>query len=411
MSKYAVTTDTTIVALTNSEHGAVEYAVKINPHAKYIPFTTENDILNDQEYGPGYYITTDVRTAKLLEKYKITIPGFLFNGVGHEIRVVKEWRIIAFNDEILTKFTNETNDNGKKEIKNTLQKSTDLYKKRPIESNQQSTSSNHKQQLTAFNHKQQPTESIQRPTESKQITTKISQVTVSSSKLNNNSSSEIPKNVVVDYPGYVCKNVLDIGNSLDRNAQHNVIVNYIKSGLFYKNIDEEDIIIFTDSDNTSSKWTKQFPKSFVYGQPNEEMLYYLTAQICNTDSLDKLFRYVVFDNCLVNKYVNNIQFKNLFKNLKRNNIGIIVMTDNNEIINNSDISNVLNMVFLRSMTVGWMRHVSENFIKTYPKLETQQNLEKLLSYSNSIKGFLVIQAKTGEIETALYNKTLIDLKM
>src|SRR5579872_5589572 len=100
MMKYAVITGTSVVDTTNSELGASEYAERMHPDATLVTFKTEDDILNDEQYKPGKYITTDVRTARLCEKVVNVSEGYIYNTTTYEIKSLCVWTILEFSEVV-----------------------------------------------------------------------------------------------------------------------------------------------------------------------------------------------------------------------------------------------------------------------------------------------------------------------
>ena len=350
MPQYAVTTENSVVSVTSSENGAVDFAIKTNPHAKYVPFATETDILNDDEQNTGYYIVTDGRVAKLVEKYKITVSGIIFNSIGYEIRIVKEWKIIAFTDESLQKFDNVSGS----VLTNTVIPNTD-------------TNSDLK---------------------TKQITTKLTQTSTKQDTIC------IPKTINYSTLSDKSRIIISIANILSRNKQNDVINRYVNTMITSKTVREEDIVIFTYNDITSTRWSKQLGLAFVYGQPNEDMMYYLTSLIPpkTPKDTDKIFKLVIFDNCMSKQYISKPHIKKIMDNIIKNNIGMIIMTGDNDTITHEDILKNVDTAMLHSLTMNWTTDSSHDFINRFPLLKDQREIEKMMSYVAGFNSFLVVHS-------------------
>jgi hypothetical protein len=569
MTQYAVITENTVVSITDSENGAVDYAIKTNRHAKYIPFATCADIMTDLTLVAGYYIVTDCRIAKLVEKYKVILPGLIYNSVGYEMRTIKEWTIVAFTNELIERFdnsniiantlpkgTNIPNDSFMESKYDTIidpkpittkhahvEISTDVSwnntKTNPIVTNLNVTNpsvtnpivtnpnvinpsvtnlnvtnpsvtnlnvtnpsvtnlnvtnpsvtnlnvtnpsvtnpivtnpnvtnlivpkstpdevsadiswnniktslkptsdevnadvswNNIKNNLKPIVTKPMIVEvssitnlkpmivEVSSITNLKPIVTKLTTVEVSaktnlkplvtkpiavevSSKTNLKPSVTKPTQVEasVDNPLPNITNfnslndnslfILSIANTFSRNLQNDALVRYINTLLCSSGMTEFDIIVFTQNDNISSRWIKQYGSAIVYGLPNDDTIYYLSSLIPYSSRTHRS-KLIVFDNCMSRSYINNLQFKKITGDLIKNNIGIIVMTDDNQIITHPSILNMVDTVFLHSLTVNWITEVASDFIKRFPVLKTQQYIEKLLCYVSTQKMFLTLQS-------------------
>jgi hypothetical protein len=157
---------------------------------------------------------------------------------------------------------------------------------------------------------------------------------------------------------------------------------------------EDDIVFFTHNDSSSLRWSKQFSSAFVYGQPNDDMLYYLSSLMMPRSAKinTKFYKLIVFDNCLSKAYINKMQFKKFMSDLAKNKISMIIMSGDNDLIIHNDILKIVDTVLLHSLTMCWTSEVSKDFIRRFPILKDQREMEKMMSFVSTKNGFLTVHS-------------------
>jgi hypothetical protein len=367
MMKYAVITENLVVDTTNSEHGASEYAARTNKDATLLSIVTEQDILEDTQYLPGKYIVTDIRTASLYEKKEIVHPGYFYGSTTtYEIKLIRVWTILEIADivkqnsvPIVPIVPNFSITIGDKIIPQGV---------RGVQGPQGETGN--LMPCVAPNNLQSP---------SQPITTKITNMPKPVVTINATSDPQLLSHVSL-LEMSTNPQILSIGS---QHRQHREkIMMIINHNLAIGTLKEEDIIIIVSDDKSSEFWNKHYSNCFVYGQPDDDLLYYLNAQkpkninIHNNIS-NNISKLVIFDNCLKKEFIEKQQFGAYFQTASNYRVRTIVMTNGSEIIK-SPMLTILNKVMLHSFTPDWTTNVSAEFIRRFPVLKDQKTLENHL---------------------------------
>ena len=440
MMKYAVITDTSVVDTTNSEHGASEYAARTNPDAILLPLSTEQDIINDPQHLPGRYIITDIRTAKLLDKVKIVTPGLIYgSSVTFEIRLLQTWTILEITDIVKQNIIPNTSKVSDKNITigdkiilpSTKPPTSNITCKPNLAPNTTPTTSNgltstikpplfkpcenddsqNKPSVCPKLHPTQTqtqTQTQLQPQPQPQVQVKLQSSQSSQSPQFVQSNHQIhprtittkitnmPKPVIIDSDNsdQLCNvsledisvnpQILSIGNQEQRKQQREKLELIINQNIALGALQEEHIIVVVPNQKQGEKyigdiWRERYPACFVYGKPDDELLYYLNAQKSRQtwDQKKNVFtRLVIFDNCLDDAFINKQQAYSYFSVASQFKLYNIILTNNSDVICSSTTNTTT--VMLHSFTPEWMTHISADFIKRYPIVKDQKTLEKHL---------------------------------
>ena len=190
-------------------------------------------------------------------------------------------------------------------------------------------------------------------------------------------NSKMPLSVIAKHPL-----ILSIG-TITKNHQQK-INSIIKYNIINKNIKEEQIIIFT---NASNKWNKKYPVANIYNRINENIFDTLT----NIEE-NKINYFIIFDRTLNETNINDEQFINLVNNCKINGTAIIIITTDSDVILSKNLSNI-DYTMIHTLTLDWNEKISSEFIKKYPVLTTQKELEKQLVTSSRLNRSMVFSNK------------------
>ena len=429
MPKYAVITHDTIVYTTDTEYGAVEYAVKNNPNAINLPFVSVIELKNDNKYSAGKYILSDVRTAQLFEKIQNIQHGYIYNSVTFDLKLLNQWSIHMIDVPLIKQYSHEDElkiehrlpevepriehslpgdkhnlseivqlveskvesmDESKVEsMDESKVESMDESKVKPmdeskvgragkvrvdknnkIKNNKISKKTTHLQAESLHLHPVAQTIKI--------IDTNIDNTSIRMCEIpvithHNNSNELILPRVSLDTIASFSQ-ILSISSSYNR--QRKKIEMIINHNIVTGHLTDDNIIILSDSDKNNESWQRCYPSCFLSGMPDDDILYYLNTQTSesNVAHINKL---VIFDNCLSHKIIEKQQFKNFITNAMARRIYIIIMTHEPDVII-SNIFDSFDAIMLHTFTLDWEQYVSLKFIKSHPILMDQTTLDNYM---------------------------------
>ena len=182
-------------------------------------------------------------------------------------------------------------------------------------------------------------------------------------------NSKMPLSVIAKHPL-----ILSIG-TITKNHQQK-INSIIKYNIINKNIKEEQIIIFT---NASNKWNKKYPVANIFDT------------LTNIEE-NKINYFIIFDRTLNETNINDEQFINLVNNCKINGTAIIIITTDSDVILSKNLSNI-DYTMIHTLTLDWNEKISTEFLKMYPVLTSQKELEKQLVTSSRLNRSMVFSNK------------------
>lgn len=442
--KYAIVTGTLIVDTTNSEFGAGEFAAKQNPSATFVPFVTDEVILNDPAYPPGRYITTDIRNAQLFEKNKIINPGYLYNTHTYEIKHINTWTIMEIIDVARQGFNlNLTADNKNMTDYITIQqvlnnpkntnspnisdsKTNSKTNSIPIANSanlEKSTNSNDPEihvdsRLKSMNDNKPNTLTLNETNDNdtKNISTKIdSKMTVYNFALHplehqpshSYDTQAYKNNAVINPTNNTVNNTVNnpinnpvnkpVNNTVNNNLLQKTTLSDVASDprilsigtqtkvhrdkifmIINENIakgliNEENIVIAVNDQKIGDIWQKEFPTCLVYGKPDTDLPYHMEAT-------RKVKKMLIFDFSLTKDLITSKDFVRYIGNITPQYCDhkIIVMTQSSDVINSYQLNKIMSRVLLHNFTPDWINNVSANFIKKYPFIKDNKNLENNL---------------------------------
>ena len=466
MMKYAVITGTSVVDTTNSELGASEYAARMHPDATLVPLVTEEDILNDEKYKPGKYITTDVRTARLCEKVMHVNAGYIYGSTTtYDIITICVWTILEFTEVVkqnliqtapadtkVTPIITNTHITKTSPITITQHQNQNQTQIQNQHQNQNQTQTQHQNQnqtqtqiqnqpcnkpckpckphIPPCQQKQQINHNIPAPPP---ITTKITAMpspTISintnikpnpepqlitqqlikpqdqqnqQNKQNQNQTqfypqnqsqgqgqshgqgqnqgqsqiSTIPLSEIIQNP-----QLLSIG--LQQHQHRDKIEMIINHSIAVGTLTEDNIIVAVNDDKLTTLWSSRYPSCFIYENPDDDFIHYLNSQKHQNNMTTKksekshINKLVIFDNCINKDFIDKQQFATYITTAANYGICTIVMTYNSDVICSPLLNNVLPKVMLHSFTTDWTNNISSSFIRRFPVVGDQKNLENYL---------------------------------
>lgn len=335
--KYAVVTGTTLVESTDSEHGAIEYAVKANPDAKYIPLADEKEIMKT-EYGAGKYIISDVRTATLLEKVKNVQKGYFFSSETYELKVLTVWTILDVAEA------------EKRNIIKAREEITTLKIGYP-------------QGLHELNHEWKSITTSPNNNIVNMGVTMTGGVNYVSVPTNDIETKRMTLHTLSQLP-----RIMSIGDTND--FQYRQIDEIIKNNLTYGYLRDDNIHVITNSEQSTKTWIAKYKKCIVHEKIGEEiygLLYQITKSTSPRNDKDKISQLVIFDNTLTPEIIKHTDFTDFMKAVYNNtNLSFIVMTNNYEVITNNTLVQKVNKIMINGLTTEmYYNNMSTYFTKKY----------------------------------------------